>query len=176
MDDQRRLPLEQPLLGFLMQGPLHGYDLHRRAVDELGPLWYMGISHVYGALKQLERAGLVECAPGPQESRRTRRIYRITPAGRKRFRDWVQQPVPTMRRMRVEFLAKLYFFRAQSLAGGGELITAQEEVCRERAARLEQQAAQCVPGDFARLVFDFRRRQVEAILEWLAACREELGV
>jgi DNA-binding PadR family transcriptional regulator len=175
MHDQRRLPLEQPLLGFLMQGPLHGYDLHRRAEEELGQVWYMGISHVYGALQQLERAGLVECASGSQRSRRIRRVYRITASGRKHFRDWVQQPVPAMRRVRVEFLAKLYFFRALRLEGAAGLIAAQEAICQERMARLEQQAAQCAPGDFARLVLDFRRRQVEAILEWLAACREGLG-
>ena len=33
---RRRLPLEKVLLGFLMQGPLHGYDLHRRVETELG--------------------------------------------------------------------------------------------------------------------------------------------
>ncbi len=173
MSGERRLPLEQPILGFLMQGPLHGYDLHRRAMDELGSLWYMGISHIYGALKQLERGGLVECVAGPRENRRTRKVYRITPAGRKSFRAWVRQPVTTMRRVRVEFLAKLYFLRALGLGGAAELIAAQEAVCRERLAYLEQRAAQCAPGDFDRLVFDFRRRQVEAILEWLVACREE---
>lgn len=175
MDTLRRLPLEQPLLGFLMQGPLHGYDLHRRAVQELGQIWYLGISHVYGALKQLEQAGLVERTSASQESRRARRVYRITPAGRQCFHDWVRQPVVTMRRVRVEFLAKLYFFRALGLEGVEGLVTAQEAVCRERLAYLEQQAAQCAPGDFARLAFDFRRRQVAAILDWLVACREELG-
>lgn len=175
MKTLRRLPLEQLLLGFLMQGPLHGYDLHRRVERELGQVWYVGLSHVYGALKQLEQAGLVECDSASRRNRRERRIYRITPAGREHFCAWVRQPVATMRRVRVEFLVKLYFFRALGLEGIGELVAAQEAVCRERLARLEQQAAQCAPADFARLVFDFRRRQVAAILEWLTVCREELG-
>jgi len=169
------LPLEQPLLGFLMQGPLHGYDLHRRVKQELGQVWYVGISHVYGGLKQLEQAGWVECVSAPQRGRRVRRVYRITPAGREHFRAWVQQPVAKMRRVRVEFLAKLYFFRALGLEGVEALVAAQEAVCRERLMRLEQQAAQCAPEDFARLVFDFRRRQVAAILDWLAAWQEEWG-
>ena len=74
MDGRRRLPLEQALLGFLMQGPLHGYDLHRRAEDELGRIWHMGISNVYGALKRLEQADHVESTLSPQESRPPRKV------------------------------------------------------------------------------------------------------
>lgn len=170
-----RLPLEQALLGFLMQGPAHGYDLHRRAEDELGRIWHMGISNVYGALKRLEQAGQVESSLDPQESRPPRKVYRITPAGRRCFLEWVRGSVPTMRAMRVEFPAKLYFLHTLDLEGAHELVAAQERVCQERIERLERSATRCGPQDFDRLVFDFRRRQIEAILEWLQTCREELA-
>lgn len=167
----RRLPLEQALLGFLMQGPMHGYDLHRRIEEELGVVWYMGISNIYGALKRLEQAGHVESTLSPQEGRPPRKVYRITSSGRRSFLDWVRRPIPTIRDMRVEFLAKLYFFRALGLEGAEELIVAQEAVCRERVKLLEQSAAQCAPHDFNRLVYDFRRHQIEAILDWLIEVR-----
>jgi hypothetical protein len=80
-----------------------------------------------------------------------------------------------MQRMRVEFLAKLYFLRTLGLKGADKLITAQEAICQERIARLEHRAAKRDPQDFDRLVFDFRRRQIEAILEWLATCRKEIA-
>ncbi len=175
MNGRRRLPLEQALLGFLTQGPMHGYDLHRRVEDELGVIWYMGISNIYGALKRLEQAGHVESTLDPQESRPPRKVYRITPAGRESFLDWVRQPVPTMRDMRVEFPAKLYFFHALGLEGAEALIAAQEVVCRGRVERLERSAARCGPHDFNRLVYDFRCRQIEAILAWLQVCREEVA-
>jgi PadR family transcriptional regulator AphA len=174
MSGQRRLPLEQALLGFLIQGAMHGYDLHRRVEDELGIVWYMGISNVYGALKRLEQASRVESTLSPQEGRPPRKVYRITPAGEQSFLDWVRRPVPTMRDMRVEFPAKLYFFHLLGLEGIGELVAAQEAVCRARVEWLEQKIAQCGPQDFNRLVFDFRRRQIEAILDWLQVCREEV--
>jgi PadR family transcriptional regulator AphA len=171
----QKLPLEQALLGFLTQKPMHGYDLHRRAADELGRVWHMGISNMYGALKRLERIGYVESTLSPQESRPSRRVYRITRAGRKGFQDWVKQPVPNIRGLRVEFLAKLYFHHALGLEGAEELIAAQEEICQERVAQLRQGIAECSPQDFDRLVFDFRLRQIEAILEWLKTCRRELA-
>jgi DNA-binding PadR family transcriptional regulator len=173
MEHQRREPLEAAILGFLMQGPLHGYDLHRRVEGELGRIWTIGISNLYGALKRLESAGHITCTLTPQENRPPRKVYTLTPAGQRKFLDWVERPVPAMREVRVEFLAKLYFQRMLNLEGAAALIAAQEAMCRERNAWLEQSAAQCAPHDFTRLVFDFRRRQVQAILDWLAACRQE---
>jgi PadR family transcriptional regulator AphA len=173
MSDRRRLSMEQALLGFLMGGAAHGYELHGRVEEELGRIWTMGVSNIYGALKRLEQAGQVESTLTPQENRPPRKVYRITPAGRRSFLGWVQRAVPSIRDMRVEFPAKLYFFHALGLEGAGELLVAQEAVCRERIERLERRAARCSPRDFDRLVFDFRRRQIEAILAWLKYCGEE---
>jgi DNA-binding PadR family transcriptional regulator len=175
MKNQQRLPLEQALLGFLNQGPMHGYDLHRHAQDELGHIWHMGISNIYGALKQLEKADFVESTLSPQGSRPTRKIYRITRSGRKSFRDWVQKPVPNIRRLRVEFLAKLYFLHKLGLKGAEKLIADQEAICQERITGIKQDLAECGPQDFSRLVFDFRLRQIEATLSWLKVCRKELA-
>ena len=175
MSNRQRLPLEYALLGFLVQGSTHGYDLHQRVEDELGLVWYMGISNVYGALKRLEEEGKVESTLTPQESRPPRKIYGITPRGRAAFLKWVRSAVPSMRNMRVEFPAKLYFLRALNLDGAQVLIASQEAICRERIARLDSQEAGCAGRDFDHLVLDFRRRQLEAILDWLELCRENLA-
>ena len=170
---QRRLPQECVLLGFLIQDPMHGYDLHQRVEEELGRIWYMGMSNLYAALKRLEEGREVEVTIRHQESYPPRKVYQVTPSGRERFLEWVHKPIPSMRDMRVEFPAKLYFFRFLDLEGRDELITAQEAVCRERLERMEESARAAPPNDFNQLVFDFRRRQIEAILDWLAACRRD---
>lgn len=172
MAGRRRLPVEQALLGFLIEGPRHGYDLHRRLEEELGRVWYIGLSNVYGGLKRLERDGEVASSLDPQEDRPPRKVYHITSAGRESFLDWVRQPVSSIRDVRVEFMAKLYFFRALGLEGADELIAAQETICQERIQRLDEAAAQCGGRDFDRLVFDFRRSQIEAVLKWLTSCHE----
>lgn len=173
MSQRPRLPLEQALLGLLMKGSMHGYDLHRRTKSELGRIWYMGMSNVYNALKRLEQSGYVESTLTPQEGHPPRKVYRITRAGRQAFRDWVRQPAPNMRRLRVELLAKLYFLRTLGLKGAEKLIADQQAICRERIARLEDSTTSCEPDDFDRLVFDFRRRQVVSIMEWLEEYQEE---
>ena len=170
---RRRLPQECALLGFLIQDAMHGYDLHQRVEEELGRVWYMGMSNLYATLKRLEDAGHVEVTLAPQENYPARKVYHVTPEGRERFMEWVRKPIPSMRDLRVEFLAKLYFFHILELEGGAELITAQEAVCRERLARLERSVEAVPPDDFDHLVFDFRRRQIRAILDWLVACRSD---
>ena len=175
MGSKRGLPLGQVLLGFLMKGPMHGYDLHQRVQEELGEVWYMGLSRIYGVLKELEQAGLVCFDLLSQGNRPPRKMCQITQAGKLSFLQWLHQPVPSMRDIRVEFPAKLYFFRALGLGGSGDLIAAQITVCQERLERVEQRAAQCSPHDLYRLVFDFRCRQIEAILGWLQDCRETWG-
>ena len=175
MRGRQRLPLEQALLGLLMKGPLHGYDLHRRTKSELGRIWYMGMSNVYNALKRLEQAGYVESILASQESRPPRKVYRVTRTGRKAFRDWVRQPAPNIRRLRVELLAKLYFLRTLGLKGAEKLIADQRTVCKERIDQLVHGATECNLDDFDRLVFDFRRRQVESIVDWLEAYQKELA-
>ena len=173
MSGRQRLPMEQALLGFLTEGAMHGYDLHRRVEEELGQIWYMGISNVYSALKRLEQPGQVESTFSPQENRPPRKVYHITDAGRKSFLDWVRRPVSTIRDMRVEFPAKLYFFHTLGLDGSRDLLMAQEIICRERVEQLEQGIARCEPHSLDRLVLDFRKRQIEAIIEWLTFCQEE---
>ncbi len=161
------LPLDKVALGFLMSGPAHGYDLHRRAVRELGPIWHIGMGHLYNALRDLEREGQVQSTLVPQADRPPRKVYAITPAGREDFLAWVRRPVPAVRDIRAEFLAKLYFLRALGLEGWTELVEAQRAMLSARIAQLEAQYAQTDPAAFHRLVLDLRRRQTRAALEWL---------
>jgi DNA-binding PadR family transcriptional regulator len=174
MKDRQRLPLEQALLGLLMRGPLHGYDLHRLTNNELGRIWYMGMSNIYNGLRRLETTDYVESVLTSQGSRPPRKVYRITRAGRKAFRDWVRQPTPTIRRLRVELPAKLYFLRTLGLKGAEKLISDQRSICQERIEQLTQNAIECEHDDFDRLVFDFRCRQIKSIVDWLDTHRTEL--
>ncbi len=161
------LPLDKVALGFLFFGPAHGYDLHSRIVRELGPVWHIGMGHLYNALRNLEREGRVQSTLIPQADRPPRKVYAITATGQEDFLAWVRRPVPAVRDIRVEFLAKLYFLRALGLEGWTELVGAQQALLAARLAQLEEQYARTDPAAFHHLVLDLRRRQTRAALEWL---------
>ena len=107
--------LEIAVLGLLKEQPLHGYELKKRLSETLGFLWGVSYGSLYPALRRLEREGAIEvvaepAAPAPpiaatgsltgdlaaarrgnpraaKQSRRTRKAYRITPAGITRFEE-----------------------------------------------------------------------------------------
>ncbi len=161
------------LLGLMWDQPKHGYELHKEAVAELGRVWHIGLSQLYAQLKQLEEMGLVSTEIVPQPSRPSRKVYHPTPEGRQFFLDWLHQPTAYLRTMRVDLPLRLYFFRRLGLPDLDRFLTLQTSRCREQADRFGQLAAGA-KDDFRRLVLEFRRGQLEAVIHWLDKCREVL--
>jgi PadR family transcriptional regulator AphA len=159
------------LLGFLMAHPQHGYELHQEFSRDLGQVWRVGLSQIYAQLKQMEEAGLVAAQTEPQPNRPPRRVYHITPAGREAFLEWVHRPTPNLRNIRLEFLARLYFFRRLGLPGLDQLVAEQQALYSGRVESLARAAAQA-DDDFARLVLEFRQGQIKAAVRWLDRCLE----
>jgi PadR family transcriptional regulator AphA len=162
------------LLGLLMSQPQHGYELYQEFSRDLGRVWQIGLSQLYAQLKQLEEAGLVAAQAEPQPNRPARKVYHLTPEGRATFLDWVQQPSPYLRHIRIEFLARLYFYQRLSLPGLEHLVAEQKAVCQVQIETFSHLAAET--GDsFRRLVLEFRQGQLEAVIRWLDRCIEILG-
>jgi len=161
------------LLGLLMSKPQHGYELFQEFGRELGSVWQIGLSQLYAQLKQLEGAELVASQTEPQSNRPPRKVYHLTDEGREVFLDWVQQPTTYLRHMRLEFLARLYFYRKLSLPGLDQLVTEQKAICQAQIKRFEQHASEA-EDEFRRLVLEFRRGQLAAASRWLDRCLEIL--
>lgn len=154
-----------------MTGPRHGYDLHREFSQELGRVWHLGRSKLYAQLKQLEGSGWVTVQTELQPNRPPRKVYHLTPAGRQVFLDWLRQPTPNLRRIRIEFLARIFFFQCLSLPGLDDLVTSQKTLLQSRIRSLDQRAAE-TDDRYWRLVLAFRKGQLEAVDHWLDCCLE----
>jgi PadR family transcriptional regulator AphA len=161
------------LLGLLMSKPRHGYELYQEFSNELGRVWELGLSKLYAQLRQLEEAGLVEAHMEAQSSRPARKVYHLTSEGRVVFLEWVRQPTPYLRHLRVEFLARLYFFRLLALDGLDGLVARQQAVCQAQIERFDRLAAE-TDDEFRRCVLEFRRGQLGAVVRWLDRCLEIL--
>jgi len=161
------------LLGLLMARPRHGYELYQEFSRELGKVWRIGLSQLYAYLKQLEADGLVTVQAESQATRPSRKIYHLTPTGQEAFLEWVHQPSRHIRNIRLEFLARLYFFRRLALPGLDRLVAAQKAVCQAQVEALTSAAAE-TDDTFGRLVIEFRQGQLQAIIRWLDRCLETL--
>ncbi|GAB4530449.1 MAG: PadR family transcriptional regulator [Anaerolineae bacterium] len=158
------------LLGFLMPGPQHPYELHQEFERELGKVWRIGRSKLYAQLKLLEGAGLVTVQIEHQLNRPSRHMYHITAAGQETFLRWLHQPAMHARHIRLEFLARLYFFRRLALPGLEQLVTRQKEILQPRIESLSHTIAE-TDDDFEKLVLEFRLSQMEAVVRWLDCCQ-----
>jgi molybdopterin-binding protein len=165
---------EDALLGFLYEGPRHGYDLSLHFADggDLAAVGRLGKSQLYALLKGLEKRGLARGALTEGEGGPARRVFELTDRGRERFRRWVDRPVDSVRGLRVEFLLKLYFLSRLGLSGQADLMDAQAEVLARRVAQL--QAAREVDRGIGPWVRALQERLLEAGLRWLAEWRDKV--
>ena len=128
---------------------------------------------MYGLLAKLEEEGYLTATLEPQETRPPRKIFELTDLGRETFLAWIERPVEHGRRLRLDFLAKLYFARREDSAIAQRLIKQQRQIC---LSWLEEQQAQAKgleetqPYDW--LVHQFRVSQIQAMLHWLDVCQQ----
>ena len=77
-------------LALLSQKELHGYELKSGFEDLAGGRWPLNFGQVYQTLGRLERDGLIESYEVAQVEKPDKKVYRLTEAGRKHLRDWLQ--------------------------------------------------------------------------------------
>jgi DNA-binding PadR family transcriptional regulator len=121
------------LLGFLLDGPLTGWDLVRTVQRRLGDLWSITRSQVYRELLVMEREGLVEAGPTGQ---RERRPFMITEHGRDAFAAWASV-TPDDETTRIPLLVVVAFGRHVPSATLERHLAAHRGIHEERLARYE---------------------------------------
>jgi PadR family transcriptional regulator, regulatory protein AphA len=95
------------VLGLLGIRPMSGYDI-KGAVDRtIRHFWAASYGQIYPELKRLEAAGWI-AGKDADRGGRTRRVYRITAAGRRQLEGWLHG-YETRIEMRDESLLRLFF-------------------------------------------------------------------
>ncbi|MBW2340887.1 MAG: helix-turn-helix transcriptional regulator [Deltaproteobacteria bacterium] len=165
-----KVSAENALLGILVTGPKHGYELHGYVSIKMNQFWDLSMSQVYALLKRLEGNGVVESQEEWQERRPAKKIFSLSPRGKERFLDWVSSPVEHVRDVRIEFLAKLFFVRELHLKEGLTLIDKQIDVLQEKLRAIEN-SREKVSDEFQKVLYSFKASQTTAALDWLRKCK-----
>jgi PadR family transcriptional regulator PadR len=77
--------LDMLVLRTLLFGPLHGYAIAKSLRDGSGEAISIEFGSLYPALKRLEMKGWIASKWDTSEHNRRAKVYRLTPAGRKRL-------------------------------------------------------------------------------------------
>jgi DNA-binding PadR family transcriptional regulator len=87
--------LELSILGFVAEGPLHGYELRRRVTNLSGYARPVSDGSLYPAIDRLVRAGLLERQSEPGRVAARRHVLTLTGAGRADLRRRLRAPTDT---------------------------------------------------------------------------------
>jgi len=91
------MSLRYAMLAILRVGPLSGYDLQKQFSQSVGHVWHAPDSQIYPELRKMEADGLVEAEEQTRGQRGTRRLYHVTEAGDRAFREWMDSPLDYQR-------------------------------------------------------------------------------
>ncbi|GGT80544.1 MULTISPECIES: PadR family transcriptional regulator [Streptomyces] len=164
-----------PLLALLARGPAHGYELKQDLEQLLGAAYPpTNVGQIYVTLGRLEKSGLIEGEEIAQESRPNKKIYRLTDAGQEALRAWFEETADEPR-VRDEFFMKLALAPRTGLADQIALINKQRREYLNTMRNLSKLAAtEDRDNRIAHLLIEGAMLHLQADLDWLERCQEEL--
>lgn len=163
---------DEIILGLLAIEKRHGYDLLAcfQNPAELGRVWNLSTSQIYNVLKRLEHKGDIAGQTLQAENAPPRVQYHLTPTGQARLEAWLydEHPSASIRRVRVEFLSRLYVARYLNIPTQ-QIVQYQRAACEQQRALLYDKRQAAVPG-MDSLALDFVIAQLDAVLRWIERC------
>lgn len=171
------MSLASVLLGVLVDGPAHGYDL-KRAHDERFPgSRSLAYGQVYATLARMQRTGLVEVVSTEQESGPERTVYALTEAGTAELHDWLGRAEPPGPYAADELVRKTVTALHAGL-DAGDFLARQREVHMEQLRRLTRERAGLGGAGVAagaQIALDHTILHLDADLRWLEEARERVA-
>jgi DNA-binding PadR family transcriptional regulator len=167
--------VRMPLLALLAKEPAHGYELKLRFEHMFGNVYPPpNIGQIYLTLQRLERSGLVRSQDVVQSARPNKRVYELTAAGREAVTAWAEEPGDAPR-VRDDFFMKLVFGPLTGATDRLGLINRQRRHYLGQMRELSRVAEVTAEDDkVARLLVEGAMLHLQADLDWLQRCQEEL--
>jgi DNA-binding PadR family transcriptional regulator len=168
------------VLGELTAGPHHGYLLHAILGKILGPFRQVSWGALYPLIHRLSQDGLIEAVAEKRMGKAGRQgheriLYRITPAGRQRFRALMQENVPYAAYDTDVFISRLSYFDFVNVRRQTEILEyhrgflqAQEDTMRD-GLRQVMEELEIPAAERARIkwVTEFRLKRIQVELDWV---------
>ncbi len=157
------------MLGLLSRGEQSGYDLKKHAAEGVGYFWAPAKSHIYAVLPRLVSSGLAVRRDVRQPQRPSKQLYRLTPAGRRALRLWLEEPPSEQAPNRNALLLKLFFgdvVRAETSIRHVERYREQLLVQLKRYERIEREIGSDERDFHANLTLQYGLARVRASLAW----------
>jgi DNA-binding PadR family transcriptional regulator len=129
---------EYAVLGLLAFGERSGYDLARAADRSIGFIWTPSRSQIYKVLPRLVERGVASSREVEQQRRPDKALYRVTPAGMRVLRAWIDDVDEDPAGGSSLFLLKILFGGFTEPAAVAAQLTAYRDYAARRLQRYEE--------------------------------------
>jgi PadR family transcriptional regulator, regulatory protein AphA len=166
-----RTTTTEALLGLLSMGAMTGYEVRQLIDRSIGNFWTESFGQIYPALRSMVDAGLLAMEK-PDREPSTRKLYRLTDAGRDRLLQWLAVPsrsqVP-----RNELLLKVFFGFQHGpgpTAKQVQRFLEEQQLLLGRYAAIQHSLESTEHGDprmpYWRFTVRYGLHQTEALISW----------
>lgn len=158
-------------------GAKSGYDLSKMVTKSIGHFFSPAKSQIYSELRRLVGLGFADVEHVNQTVRPNKRLYSITPEGRRELKTWLETSEVEPESIKSPFLLKMFFGALISR----EVLISQVKQAHEQAQE-ELQALEAVQAQikdqpeflYPNLVLRFGLAHNRASVSWTAQVLEEL--
>ena len=103
------MDLRLMIMGLLMKGPAHGYELKQTLERELSPFFEVSATPLYYTLKKLEQEGVVTQWSTVSGRRPKKYVYSLTAKGQEEIKDLLLKNITYLHRPSLNLDISLYF-------------------------------------------------------------------
>lgn len=171
------------ILGLLLTGPLSLYDVRKSFTAGISLFYGASFGSIQRALRLLAEADAVTLVAA-SDSARGKKLYSITDDGRRRWRDWMIEPIPAGQEAETLILAKIFLLGRLTETDDRVAVIAAARECAEcslaRLRALEAElAATAVPAEhrtafgYQRATLDYGLRGHRLLADWLGELGEQ---
>jgi len=155
------------LLGLLDAEPRYGYELKAVFEQFLGGTWQLNIGQIYTTLGKLEGDGWVASQVVPQDASPDRKVYELTPRGRRALAEWAGTTEDGPVRLREEMFLKVAVLSLRDSGGARALIHGQRVAHLATLASLTDLQRDPAQHPATELLLEAAMLRLEADLRWL---------
>jgi PadR family transcriptional regulator, regulatory protein AphA len=170
------MSLPHALLGLINYQPSTGYDLKNKFQKSIHFFWNAALPHIYRSLNQMEKQGWITSKIEQQSGKPNRKVYRITPNGKKELLNWLNEP-PVEPEFRHSMLVKVFFGKQLSPERFAEylknwrqynvnLLKQYETEVLPVIRRQSEKASYAQDADYWGMSLDYGIRHSRMVIDW----------
>ncbi|MFB5191922.1 PadR family transcriptional regulator [Alicyclobacillus fastidiosus] len=155
------------ILGQLLSGPKHGYEIKKNIQKDLGEEFEINNNLLYPALRRFLEMGAISKEVVKSDGKPERHVYLMTDVGEEIFNDMIRDFPGKLAASQMEFLVRVALFDRLEPDMRQEILHKRQEVLEERLHFFRHIENTHSESPFVIEVIRFQRSQVEHELAWI---------